>query len=668
MGLMLLRHRPTGFGLRVLAVYVLTTLWALAAAIQPWWMPGVAHALDGIRDVAWLVLLALIFVDASKKDKTSVSPIYTIVVPLICLLTVANDLRFVVGTASPTDFSASQVFCRIGISVCGLLVVENLYRNTLPARRWHMFPLCVAAGSLFAYDLFVFADAVVLRHADPVLLAGRGVVLALIVPPLIVTMVRNQAWNIDIHVSRRVVFHTATLTAGGLFLIVAAGIAGFIGHVSGNWGGLLRLTFFGGSVLALATVFSIASLRSRLWRALSDNFFSARYDYRSEWMRCIATLSSSGDRDPLQSRVIRALGDVVDSPGGVLWLKDADGNFRIATSLNMTLGTAHVESESGGFVEAFDNGNSIQLFGQSGAKSQASPDWARRNAQAWLAVPLVLLEEIIGFVVLAQPRAPQTLDWESSDLLLTIGRQSASWLMEELSANALAESRALIEYGKRFSFIAHDVKNVSSQLGLMIANMKNFDDKPEFRADMARTMEAAIKRLNGLLDKLRTDRAGPATEGKADIATIVAGVVRDLHSPAVTVKQQAQPGFCETIAEGDLRSVLTHVITNALEASAPGDPVSVTLQADERQTIIAVQDRGCGMAPDFIKNELFVPMRSTKKRGHGIGAFQARELVRAAGGTLEVVSTVGAGTLIRIALPGGPPAPNPVARGGVTPG
>jgi putative PEP-CTERM system histidine kinase len=649
-GLMLLRQRPTGFGLRVVAVYALTALWAFGAAVQPWWAPGIVHVLDGIRNAAWLEFLALVFVDASNKDKTHVSPVYTVIVPLVCLLTAANDFRFVTSATSPIDFSASQVICRILVSICGILIVENLFRNTLPARRWHMLPLCIAAGSLFAYDLFVFADAVIFRHADPVLFAGRGIVLAFVVPALVVTMARNQSWNIDIHVSRRVVFHTATLSIGGIFLIIAAGIAGFVGRLSGDWGALLRLMFFGGSVLAITTVLSISSLRSRLWRTLFENFFSARYDYRAEWMRCIATLSSSGDRDPLQTRVIRAVADVVDSPGGILWLKDADGIFRIKASTNINLDPSLVEPEDGPFVKAFDKGNTVQVFERPTA-STPLPDWVRDNARVWLAVPLVLSEEIVGFIVLAQPRAPLTLNWESFDLLIAVGRQSASWLLEDLSARALAESQALFEYSKRFSFVAHDVKNVSSQLGIMIANMKNFGDQPEFRVDMVRTMEASIGRLKGLLDKLRADEGSRLQIGKTNVAAVVASVTQDLNNQAVNVEQDGQSTDCETITEADLRSVLTHVITNAIEASQPGDPVVVSLQANEKQTTIVVRDKGCGMDAEFIKNELFVPMRSTKQSGHGVGAYQSRELVRAAGGALDVTSSVGEGTLVRIVLP-----------------
>ncbi len=57
------------------------------------------------------------------------------------------------------------------------------------------------------------------------------------------------------------------------------------------------------------------------------------------------------------------------------------------------------------------------------------------------------------------------------------------------------------------------------------------------------------------------------------------------------------------------------------------------------------------MDPAFIRDELFRPFRSTKSGGYGIGAFQTRELIRAAGGDVEVISEKGAGTTMRILLP-----------------
>jgi putative PEP-CTERM system histidine kinase len=570
-------------------------------------------------------------------------------------LAFANDLRFVVSTDSPIDFSLSQINARIILAIVGLLLVENLLRNTLPSRRWHIFPLCIAAGSLFAYDLFVFAEALVLRMVDVTLLSVRGILLVLIVPPLIVTMVRNEDWRVDIHVSRRVVFHTATLTAGGVFLLVAGGAASFLGQIPGEWGAILKVAFFCGSLLVLATVVSTENLRVRAWRLIAENFFSHRYDYREEWLRFVATLSSVEDNDPLQIRVIRAVGDIVDSPGGMLWLRDGE-YYRLANSFNMAVGAVEPESAEGAFIAAFEAGKKV-LDLRAFAEKEHLPAWAKSGSPVWLAVPLAQMGDVLGFIVLAPPRVSLKLNWESFDLLRTLGRQVASYLMEERATRALVDAQSLIEYNKKFAFIVHDVKNLSSQLGMMVSNIRRYSDHPEFRVDMIRTLENSVGRLNGLLSRLRADMGTARPREIIDPVPVIKTVAADLSRAGAPIETDLPPSDIRVKMETqDLQSVLTHLVTNAIEASRPGDAVKLRFKTYGSTAVIDVEDNGPGMDAAFIRNELFTPLRSTKSRGHGIGAFQAREVVRASGGELEVISAVGQGTIMRLTLPSAVPA------------
>ena len=653
--LTLLNRRPEGIGLFAVVVFAVTALWAFAEANQAHWMPGVAHTLGSVRSWIWLQFLASVLMVAQRRGGGRTGLFYRLTIPAIGLLVVANDLRFALTTASPIDYSYSQVYSRIIVSLIGLLLVENLFRNTRPSRRWHIFPLCLAAGSLFAYDLFVFAEALVVRSVDISLLSARGILLVLIVPPLIVTMVRNEDWRIDIHVSRRVVFHAATLTAGGIFLLGAAGAASFLGQIQGEWGELLKIVFFCGSVLVLAAVVSTESLRSRARRLISDNFFSRRYDYREEWLHFVETLSSAEDVDPLQIRVIRAVGNIVDSPGGVLWLEER-GVYRIVNNWSLTL-DAEPEPAEGPFIAAFRDGNTVLDLRALAVQGSPLPAWTKTGPPVWLAVPLAQMGEMVGFIVLAPPRAPLTLNWESFDLLRTVGRQVASYLMEEQATRALVDAQSIIEYNKKFAFIVHDVKNLSSQLGMMVSNIRRYSDHPEFRADMIRTLENSVGRLNGLLNRLRSDGEAVRPREIIDPIPVIKTVVGDLDRGEITIALDLPEGDVRVKMDAqDFQSVLTHVVTNAQEASPAGASVKVRLRSQESRIVIDVEDNGPGMDQAFIRNELFTPLRSTKSRGHGIGAFQAREVVRAAGGDLEVLSVPGQGTIMRIVLPNAAPA------------
>ena len=67
--------------------------------------------------------------------------------------------------------------------------------------------------------------------------------------------------------------------------------------------------------------------------------------------------------------------------------------------------------------------------------------------------------------------------------------------------------------------------------------------------------------------------------------------------------------------------------------------------------MIEVVDSGSGMSAEFVRSRLFKPFVSSKQGGFGIGAYEARELVRAMNGRLDVESREGLGSRFAIRLP-----------------
>jgi signal transduction histidine kinase len=100
-----------------------------------------------------------------------------------------------------------------------------------------------------------------------------------------------------------------------------------------------------------------------------------------------------------------------------------------------------------------------------------------------------------------------------------------------------------------------------------------------------------------------------------------------------------------------LHRVLEHVVSNALEASSPGVAVEISATAAKNTVLIAVSDQGPGMTQQFVNEELFRPLKTTKRGGFGIGGYQVRELMRDLGGDVTVDSAVGQGTCVTLSLP-----------------
>jgi hypothetical protein len=127
------------------------------------------------------------------------------------------------------------------------------------------------------------------------------------------------------------VFHTSALIASGIYLIAMGAGGYYVRDYGGTWGAVAQTIFlFGAGLLLLILLFS-GQLRARLRVLINKHFFHYKYDYREEWLRFIRTLSSSDQDIPLPERVIRAIAQMIDCPGGVLWLRRdnrADSNPR----------------------------------------------------------------------------------------------------------------------------------------------------------------------------------------------------------------------------------------------------------------------------------------------------------------------------------------------------
>jgi signal transduction histidine kinase len=108
--------------------------------------------------------------------------------------------------------------------------------------------------------------------------------------------------------------------------------------------------------------------------------------------------------------------------------------------------------------------------------------------------------------------------------------------------------------------------------------------------------------------------------------------------------------------EARLEQALSHLIQNAIDASPPDAPVTLTALGCGTETGIEVVDKGPGMTADFVRGALFRPFASTKNGGFGVGAYEARAIVSAMGGRIGIVTAPGEGTRMTIWLPGAEPA------------
>ena len=639
------RRRSHGPQVAFGVALTLSALWALAVAgIGPGDLA--TRVMEAGRNLAWLgFTFALV-----RRDRTGGWTLAAVYLAVAAVIVVGAGLAVAESaTAGPVrgDLGTARL-ALVAMAAAGALVLARHLHGAAPEGSGVRL-IAAALLVMWATDLAAFALAWASPAWSGALIVARGVIAAGVALLLGMAAQRRAAWTLALS-------RPATTNA-----LIAAALVGYLGLVAcltaaaAAYGGGHARALQAGVVIGAAT--ALLTLTSSSWLGawarvkLAKHLFRHRYDYRVEWQRFTETLADA--REPLAERVVTATARLLDAPAGLLLVPD---------------GTALVPAASWRWAgqEGADGALTRHLMatrriieldairaGKATGDADAVPPAVLARADAWTIVPLIHGDALAGAVLLARPPVARALDWEDFDLLRVAGRQAASYLAEERAGRALAEAQRFEEFNRRFAFILHDLKNLVSQQQLVARNAERHAHNPQFRIDMVATLNDSADRMSALLARLSHRESGPIEPLVAvDLATLCErlGRARRAQHPIVV---EATP--CWALAQpARLEQVLAHLVQNAVEASVPGEPVMLSVRGNGAQVAIEVADRGTGMSPGFIRDELFRPFSSTKAHGFGIGAFEARQLVTGMGGTLSVESREGKGTRFRIVLPAAP--------------
>ena len=615
-----------------------------------------AELADCLAYGSWLAFLVLLLRPHARGDTPTDVVLLSRAAALAVFACLVLQLLVGLQLGGFNEPSSLVLLSWLLLPVVALVLVEQLLRNVHEDALWNAKPLCLGLGGMFLFDLYLFSQSVLFNGHDADALSIRGAIHALMVPLLFVAVTRRGDLISALRLSRKAAFHSATLLLAGVYLLFISGVGYYVRYFGGDWGRALQLGVFFLALVVLTILALSGSVRAKVRVFLGKHFFRYRYDYREEWLRFTQTLSAQSSPQQMGQQVIKGLADMLESPGGVLWMKSpSDRTFRQTARWNMGP-TDDVEDESSalcqfmsrtGWVVNLEEYRSIpRRYAQ-----LTLPEWLLAMNQAWLIVPLCVGDELIGFVILASARTDFDVNWEVNDLLKTAGRQAASFLAQMQATEALLEVRKFDAFNRMSAFVVHDLKNIVTQLSLLMKNAKRLHANPEFQQDMLMTIENSLDKMRQLMLQLREGATPTGTAFGVDLCRLAQGIESGVSARGRRIELHLGDRVFARGHEERLERVIGHVVQNALDATDSEGRVWLRVDRHAGQARVEVGDQGHGMSQEFIRDRLFRPFQTTKKTGMGIGAYESFQYVRELGGSISVQSEPGQGTEVTLLLP-----------------
>ncbi len=594
-----------------------------------------------------------------------------LLLPVGIALGFADDLVHAVATTEPSQvwkltFDTPAKLLNGLLLVAMVLILTNLeqtFRSSVGTMRWRIKFMILGLAIIFGARIYTRSQALVFSGDDLALSGVEAIALLIGCVLISVAYLRRGFSEIDVYPSRAVLYSSVTVLLAGGYLFVVGVLAQVIKLLggTGNFQAQAFLVLLG--IVVLSIMLLSDRLRQKLQRFISRNFKRPQHDFRKVWTlftQCTSTVLNQNGLCTEAANLISKTFNVLSVT--ILLIDEQKQRLVLSASTSAELDRDATDSNPA-LAAAGSIFTNLQSHSLPFNLDKLKDEWAEalrmvcsaqfRSGGSRLCIPLVTGDRWLGVAVLADRVNGVPYTEEELDLLKCIGDQVAAALLNLRLNQDLMQAKELEAFQTMSTFFVHDLKNAASTLNLMLKNLPVHFDDPEFRQDALRGIGNTVNRIDQLIGRLSALRQKIELKPvESDPIQLVNEALRNLNGITdVEMVKELNPVAKVMVDREQFQSVITNLIMNAREAVGKGGRIKVETSQQDNRAIVSVTDNGCGMSPAFIRDSLFRPFNTTKKKGLGIGMFQSKMIVEAHRGSIQVESEVGKGTTFRVSLP-----------------
>jgi hypothetical protein len=556
-----------------------------------------------------------------------------------------GSILFPLGWAGKAFMVASMA-----LSMVILSNLERTYRRANRETRWKIEFLVLGLFGILGFQIFWFSRTLLNAAIVPHSFRAQGFVHVTAGALIIFSLVRYRLLNVDVFVSRYVVYRSLTLLLVGTYLFllgIGREAVRLLGFQLGEWASAALLVV---ASIPLAYLLLSEGFQRRVKNFFDRHFYKQKYDYRHEWLSLTERLARAVTVQEVVPRIVEGLFETMwTTKAGILLLESDKTLLRLTYGIGFGPDEQVLHTDRTLLDYVSEHPEPIDVEKASSrplGRTRAGVLDELRKRGVQIVAPMVARDEVLGFLVVGPEPSGQAFRPDDYDLCRTVAAEAATIIMNARMAEDLAHGREIRAFAEMSSFVIHDIKNCANTLSLVASNAEAHMGDPAFQKDAVRAIRRSVEKMQELLQRLSGIRQPILRREDVDLNELVEGSLHALKDVVPgTTRIETTLGlvpalFCDP---EQLEGVIRNLTTNAIEAIDGNGEVRIETFQEGGEAVLVVSDNGCGMSTEFVRNSLFRPFRSTKG-GLGIGLYQCKQVAEAHGGRLEIESAEGRGT------------------------
>ncbi len=551
------------------------------------------------------------------------------------------------------------IYFIIGTILC-LANLESTFRASKGLKRWQIRYVVFCFGGILIFFIYLASQALLFQQTNIQLVLTKSIVILFCMLIMSVSIVRQKLLDVDIFVSRYVVYNSVTIIGTSAYLLVVGLVFEVIKFYNIPFQYFLKVLFIFISLFILILLLSISSLRRRIQLFINRHFYKHKYEFRDTWMETIERMSVKNSIDDICNTLLEMISQIMCAQNVTIWLyNSAIQEYTVFHENNNNNSNGIKEAHA--LIEIIKKRKAPFLMSEQYSQIQSKPNSLKEieeileSTRAVLCSPMEAAGELVGFILQGKDIGGEPYRNDDFELLRALSTQAAVQIKNIRLAQDLSTAKEVEMFHRMSTFVMHDLKNLTNSLSLISQNAKHNIGNIEFQKDAIKTITSTVNRMHGLIERLSSlPQRIELKRELVDVKSLVNYAVKKIKFDKrkdISIETELNTVPLINIDHHAIEMAMINLVNNACDAIESNGKVKCRVWEENNIIKLSVTDNGKGISGEFIDTFLFKPFKSSKKGGFGVGLFQCKSIIESHNGRIVVSSKEGQGTTFTISLP-----------------